>query len=353
MNNTEKLSAYCAECRRMNVAILLPDVNQSMSLFAIEGNHIRYGLAALKGVGIALTDRIVCERNDNGPFAHVFDFMQRTLPFGMNKKALESLIAAGAFETLHPGEKSTLMASMDVLLAQEHATDQQPMLLRVEHAALKKVVPWSYYESLVQEYKAFGFYLTGHPLDAATVDYFNVYGAIKKDGADNQTMAMVGVVLDVTERISKTGKKFAMVRFSDPSGAYDMMIFSELLGVHRTALVQGSEWAIQANVRTSGDDVRLQAQDIQPLGDFFACRSVDVWVNQHSVHALKACMDKADPGSTSIMVKTIVTVKNASFVVHMGCVGSVYFTPEIRSTLMRFNTDHPMDTPWGTGQDTQ
>ena len=335
MNNTDKIRVYHNECRRMGIDLLSPDVNASFSVFSVENHSIRYGLAALKGVGTNLTDKIVKERQKSS-FKDVFDFVKRTLPFGMNKKALESLIAAGAFNRLHGAQKSSLMASIDVLLRQHSGAENQSFLFHAGHAPLKKTEPWSAYESFSHELQALGFYLTGHPLDAYTTQFFTLFKDVKEKTCGKDSFSMVGIIIDVTERLSKTGKKFALVRFSDPSGDYDVMIFSEMLVASRSLLEKGSEWALKVTARFTGEGVRIQAQDIQPLADFFAHRIVSISVTPDNVTELESIICKAEPGTTRIVLTTTVSVEGRSFDVTLNLSEMIRLTPCVRSDLMMF-----------------
>lgn len=343
MHNTDKIRLYHHECQRMGVIIFPPDVNASQSIFAIEGQNIRYGLAALKGVGCNLTDKIVAERQKKGLFKDIFDFVNRTLPLGMNKKALESLIAAGALDRLYKGSKSTLMASIDVLLRQNIQSEKQSVLFHVEKPALKEVAPWSVYEAFAYELNALGFYLTGHPLDTYTTQFFTLFKDVKESLCGKDSFAMVGIVLDVTERLSKAGKKFALVRFSDPSGDYDGMVFSDLLDTYRSDLVQGSEWALQVTARFTGEGVRIQVKGFQMLSDFFAGQTLSVPILSTDKDLLKSIMDEAQPGLTDVQLTTTLSIQGKSLCVILNTGQKIRLTPCVRSDFMALKARNEKD----------
>ena len=147
---------------------------------------------------------------------------------------------------------------------------------------------------------------------------------------------MVGVVTDVTERLSKTGKKFALVRLSDPSGDYEVMIFSDLLMASRPMLEKGAEWALRVTARFSGEGVRLQAQEIQRLEDYFAGHTLSLSIQASDIPFLRRVLGAAQEGKTRF-----------SFGIRLGDQGSyvildkekgVRLTPHVRSDLMTLAT---------------
>jgi DNA polymerase-3 subunit alpha len=269
-HNSDKLRVFIKETKRMGIAILPPDINHSACLFSIVPGQasIRYGLSALKQVGVAMMEKVVLERMENGPFADIFAFTQRMIPYGLNKKHLESLIAAGAFDALYPGKRSSLMASVERLLRAPSVSTRQDSLFAMPslHEVLEEKEPWSLHESLQHEFNAIGFYLTAHPLeDEGHPDFISMDALEGNKALAGKTFPMMGMVMEVLEKISKTGKKYAFVHLSDPRGTCEVTVFSDLLARARGFLVVGTPLFLRAQGRLDGELLRLTAQEILPL----------------------------------------------------------------------------------------
>ncbi|MES2615038.1 MAG: DNA polymerase III subunit alpha, partial [Bdellovibrionota bacterium] len=181
LDNTDKIVTYVRDCKRMKIKILSPCVNHSYFEFSIPADFtIQFGLGAIKGLGEGIIKLIVEERNKNGPFISVPEFIARVDARKLNKKAMESLIKGGAFDSLAPN-RAELLANTDIWIktiakelerkdeaafnifnfsAPNEVNSVQNMLVSIQ---VKKTKPWSYYEKLSQEFATLGFYMSGHP----------------------------------------------------------------------------------------------------------------------------------------------------------------------------------------------
>src|SRR5260370_10343786 len=170
-SNTDKLAEFRDEAQRLGIKVMPPSVNRSGVAFEVDGDTIHYSLAALKGVGRAAVEAIVAARGDR-PFADLSDFARRVNPRAVNKRVLESLAAAGAFDDLEP-DRARAVAAMDAVLATAQRTFDAAALgqselfggpAAPEKLALPDVPTWLPAERLQREYDAIGFFLSGHPL---------------------------------------------------------------------------------------------------------------------------------------------------------------------------------------------
>ncbi len=274
--NTDKLSIFYNECKRMGIEVLPPDVNASDVQFSIDGEAIRYGLCALKGAGAVAMGELVDERKENGVFVDLNGFLERLPPKAINKKQLEALISSGALDNLHD-DRASLFESKDVLLshasmAAEAKESGQQDLFGGEGTALKtniidllKKGDWDHLEILQHEFAVVGFYLSAHPLEGQT-DIIDSIGASNwldlqeaMDGAEKaQIFTMAAVVMKRQERISqKTGQKFAFVALSDTTGSYEVMIFSDTLEEYRPILEEGNMIIMTAEADVRDGNLRL------------------------------------------------------------------------------------------------
>lgn len=282
--NTDKLHIFRTEAERMGIDVLLPDVNHSMVDFSIEGNAIRYGLSALKGAGAGAMGELVRVRDEGGKFADLNDFLERLPPKAINKKQLESLIAAGALDGLY-SDRAQLFEGVEALLshaamAAEAAETGQGDLFGGADTPLKQDVrkhlpkaEWDHLEKLQHEFAAVGFYLSAHPLDKqtdtleriGTLTYQEVLDCMENlSGA--QIFTMAGVVMRKSEKVSqKTGNKFAFLNLSDTSGMFECMIFSDLLASSRHLLEPGALVIMTIEVDKKDDQIRLAGRTVRTL----------------------------------------------------------------------------------------
>ena len=341
IHNVDKLRLFVRESRRMGIAILPPDINASNALFSVEnGDSIRYGLSALKGVGTAVMEKLVENRMHQGPFRSVSDCIQRTSPLGLNKKNLESLMAAGAFDQLHPGQRASLWASVEVLLRGASAVENSNLLFPMEHTTLKDVPPWSMYEALDYERQAIGFYLTAHPLEDYPSQSFVLSECINEDRvAEQGTFPMMGMVLEMNEKISKTGKKYAFLHLSDPTGSYEVTLFSEVLAQHRSMLVPGAAIALKISGRVVAETIRLSAVEVCAIDEYAHEDHVTLTIPRDQVPSACRVLVHAPSGHTRITLCLQVVVADGSGArdrtlwVHIGLRKTLRLTPSLRSHL--------------------
>jgi len=277
MGNTDKLSEFRAEAERLGVKIEPPSVSRSGVDFDVEGATIHYALAALKGVGRQAVEAIVEARGER-PFSDLSDFAARVNPHAVNKRVLESLAAAGAFDALEPN-RARVFAAVDAMLAAAQRTHDDLSVGQSElfgagaartPLALGHVEPWLPAERLQKEFAAIGFFLSGHPLDdyAATLKRMRVqswaeFARAVRAGASAGRVA--GTVVARTERRTRTGSKMGIIEFSDPTGHYEAVVFSEGLAQFRDLLEPGAAVLLMLTAELQGDDVRARIQMAEPL----------------------------------------------------------------------------------------
>jgi DNA polymerase-3 subunit alpha len=279
MGNTDKLSEFRAEAERLGIEVEPPSINRSGVAFAVEGNTIHYALAALKGVGKQAVEAIV-EARGGRPFASLADFAGRISPRAVNKRVLESLAAAGAFDALEPN-RARAFAAVDGMLAAAQRAHAASSVGQSElfggpagagTLAIPAVEPWLPGERLRREYDAIGFFLSGHPLDdyAALLRNMRVqswgeFSRAVKSGASAGRVA--ATVVSRTERRTKTGNKMGIIGLSDPSGHYEAVIFAEGLQQYRDLLEPGAPVLLGLTAEAQGDEVRARIQSVEPLDE--------------------------------------------------------------------------------------
>jgi len=277
MGNTDKLAEFRREAQRLGVHVEPPSVNKSSRVFEVEGNTIFYSLAALKGVGAQAVDAIVAARADRA-FKDLTDFASRVDPKSINKRVLESLAAAGAFDALEKN-RARVFAGCEAILrhaqrsGEDRASGQNELFGASSSASavrLPDVEPWLPADRLSKEFDAAGFYLSGHPLD----DYAVALKRMRvQSWAEFQLAARAGqaagklaaTVVSRQERRTKTGSRMANIKMSDPTGYFEAVIFQEGLVQHQRDLEPGNAVLVQVGADAQGDEVRLRIYGVEML----------------------------------------------------------------------------------------
>jgi len=277
MSNTDKLNDFRQDAKRLGIEVAPPSVQTSFRHFETGENRIYYALAAIKGVGDAAVEHIVEVRGDT-PFASLEDFCVRIDPRQVNRRVLESLIAAGAFDCFGQ-DRAALSGGLDRILgfaqrAQENRISGQSDMFGIgastgpETIQLPAATPWLPADKLHREYQALGFYLSAHPLDSYAdlltrmrVQTWADFSLAVKAGATAGRLA--GTVTSKQERKTRTGNKMGIVAFSDSSGQYEAVLFSEGLALYRELLEPGKSIVITvtAEERPEGIGLRIQTAD--------------------------------------------------------------------------------------------
>ncbi len=290
VNNTEKISILVGECKRMGIPILPPDVNRSGLKFTPEEQPaaagdaeaprkaIRYGLAAIKNVGQGAMEIAIRERERGGDFVSLEDFCRRLDAKVANRKMLESLVKAGAFDFLGR-ERAELFDCVEESLAaasssqRDRASGQVSLFDDLPPPApktgLRAVVPWTQHEAMTFEKELLGFYVTGHPLDAyagtiAAGKYQTIISL--SELADRATFRLAGAITQVDRKFTKReGKPFAVVWLEDLTGNLEVVLWNEVYVKVSELLLPGRVVAIQGTIDKRDDSVRATAQKLKVL----------------------------------------------------------------------------------------
>ena len=291
LDSSNKVAEYIAECKNCGIALLPPDVNQSEADFAAMPDGIRFGLAAVKGVGRGFALQVLREREEKGPFTSLSDFCSRMFGQDCNKRVVESLIKCGAFDSLGAKRSQLLKVSektMDVIAKTKRDTIEGQYDLfgdadgftAAPEVPLPDIPEFSRQEMMKMEKETTGLYLTGHPMD----DYRELVkrhhaapmGAILSDFEgeegpqtyqDGQRVTLAGVVTTTKTKTTKNNTLMAYVGLEDDTGAMELLVFSRALGECAPFLQEGA--ALLAEGRLSVRDEKapqLMCDRIRPLG---------------------------------------------------------------------------------------
>jgi DNA polymerase-3 subunit alpha len=277
MSNTDKLAEFRAEAQRLGIKVEPPSVNRSGATFEVSDNTIYYALAALKGVGASAVEQIV-EARRSGAFTSLADFAARVSPRAINKRVIESLAAAGAFDVLESNRARAFAGAEAILAASQRSHEaasigQNDMfggMVDAPAIILPAVEPWLPADKLRREYDAVGFFLSGHPLDdyatilkRLRVQTWTEFARAVKTGATAGKVA--ATVVKRMERRTKTGNKMGIIELSDPTGHFEAVLFSEGLAQYRDVLEPGTAVLMQLGAELQGEDVRARILHAEPL----------------------------------------------------------------------------------------
>ncbi len=335
LNHTDKLNAFRQELARLRIDLRPPDINASDVTFTVERDPdgtsaVRYALAAIKNVGAEAMRAVVRERQANGPFEDVVDVFERLDVRAVNKRQLENLIRAGAFDRLEPNRKR-LFDGLESLVrqaaaaAQDRESNQLGMFGGGGMAANRPRLPegpdWPPMDRLKEEFDAIGFYLSAHPLDVhakALARLEVTASAHLTESGRSGPVKLAGTVVARKERTSqKTRNRYAFVTLSDASGTFDVTLFSETLAQCRDILEPGNSLFIRATAEFDNDRLRLTAGAVERLDEVVARTDAGLRVRFDGTAALaglKSLLDAERPGRGEIrLVSRIDAAKEVEF----------------------------------------
>jgi DNA polymerase III subunit alpha len=347
IGNTDKLNGFAQEARRMGIRIEPPSVNRSEAGFIPSDGAIRYSLAALRNVGRHAVDHICAERAKRGSFKDVSEFARAINPRLVNKRALEMLAAAGACDELGI-DRATALANVDRIMAAgnrslaDETGGQNDLFAGAARTPppieLRPAKPWVPTDRLSHEFEAVGFFLTGHPLD----DYQEVLEALGAESwADFAAKArtrrvvgtLAGTVLATRERQGNSGNAYAFVAFSDPTGQFEAVVFSEALAASRELLQPGSAVLLDIEAEADGETVKARVQRITSLEAAAEARHSGIKIYLEGTQALDSIAEQVGGRGGQGELRLVLRLDDAGREVEFVLPQGIDATPKQRSAL--------------------
>ena len=250
LSDITKVTVFMDECKRMGLSVLAPDVNESYNDFTVNSHgQIRFGMAAIKGVGEAAVEKIIEEREKNGPYKDVYDFFERIDYKSVNKKTIENLITAGGLDSfgyhraqyLHLVDATTTVLDNLVNYGQKNQQDSMNLQatlfgeldgFEVTKPNIPDCEPWHDYEKSKKEKELIGIYLTSHPLDPYKLEMQLLCTPVEELNSGLETFKgkeinIAGIITAKREGKTKTGKDFGILTLEDFSGTYELAFFGK------------------------------------------------------------------------------------------------------------------------------
>ena len=265
MDNAEKVSEYIYSCRSMGIKILPPDINEGESGFSVSENCIRYGLTAIKSVGKNIIDAIVMERNAAGKYKSLEDFISRTSPLGVNKRAVENFIKAGALDSLGATRKQMMMVYVQIMdsEAQERKNTMAGQMSLFDFVSeedkadfeikMPDVGEYSSDQMLEFEKEVLGIYVSGHPLQKEEARWRKHITNISTDFAevgedeentkveDKARVTIGGIITGITKKYTRQGQPMAFLTLEDLLGSVEVIVFPRQYEKYKTLIAEDNQ----------------------------------------------------------------------------------------------------------------
>ena len=323
LTNTGKLREFVEELKRLKVEVVRPNINSCYAEFKAEKNKIFYGLGAIKSVGFEAVSNIIKEREKNGKFKSLNDFINRINQKDVNKLQLEGLVKAGAFDTFEKNRKKLVNSIPKIIQTikkiNEDKNSNQASLFQNKSNIQENYfeylendnTPWSKKEMLVEEFSSVGFYISDHPLN----EYINLFSQLKiktyKDfvSQENNESLVAGTIMSIVEKKSSKGTPFAIIKFSDNSGEFELFIFSEILINNRDILKEANSFVMTLQKDKSNSEnnkIRVNLRKILSLDEMIkkSHKRVFIELNEnYDLNELKEILAKEGETEVNLVIK--------------------------------------------------
>ena len=301
ISNQNKLSEFYEELKRLNVETIRPDINECFADFRTIDGKFYYALGGIKAVGYEAISNIVEERELNGKFKSINDFINRVNPKDINKLQLEGLVKAGAFDNLNSNRQAIFNSIPNLILKNKNISENKLANqidlfsdnIETEEDIIVKIEDWKFEERLSKEFEAVGFFISDHPLNQFTEifeDYkINDYAKfISDDNSENVNVA--ATLLKVQERKTAKGNAYAVLKLTDLNSVFEIFIFSDLLELNREILKEGNSLILTLVKNISNDEnrfKRINVQKIASLKDLFNSPINEISFNVKSIEQIQ------------------------------------------------------------------
>ena len=301
ISNQNKLGEFYEELKRLDIEIIRPDINECYADFKTENDKFYYALGGIKAVGLEAISNIVKEREINGKFLSINDFIKRVNPKDINKLQLEGLVKSGAFDKLNNNRQSIFNSIPSMITKSKNDFDnkianQIDLFEETEENEtniISNIKDWEFEERLSKEFEAVGFFISDHPLNQFK-EIFEDYKIIEyqKFFSDDEIKEnnIAATLLKVIERKTAKGNSYAVLRLTDLSNVFELFIFSDVLELNRDILKEGSSLILTLTKTISSDEEktkRINVRKIASLKDLFSGSIKEITLNLTSKEQLK------------------------------------------------------------------
>ena len=321
LTNTSKLREFVEELKRLNVEIINPSINNCYAEFKAIDGKIYYGLGAIKNVGFEAISNIVKERENHGKFKSFFDFISRVHSKDVNKLQLEGLTKAGAFDEFE-NERSKIFVSIPKIIStikniNDDKISNQSNLFEHDDSSKKafEFLPskiWSQKELLTEEFKSVGFYISNHPLNEYS-DFFKELKIVSFETFCNHEMnegLVAGTIMSIQEKKSAKGTPYAIIKFSDQQGEFELFLFSDMLVNNRDKLIESESFILTLQKdKISNESVkkRINIKKILSVNQVISKPYTKVTIElkeNYKINEIKEILSKGGDTEINLVVKS-------------------------------------------------
>ncbi len=315
LSNQKKLSEFYDELKRVKINIIRPDINKCFADFTSDNNNFYYALGAIKNVGYEAISNLVKEREKNGQFKNLFDFINRANPKDINKLQLEGLVKAGAFDSLNSNRKSIFDSIPNLILKSknlfESKTYNQINLFDDtkginDNELILKTDDFISEDRLSKEFETLGFFISDHPLNQYK-HFFQQYGILnfidyhhdesKKEGV------IAATILKIQEKKNQKGLSYAIIKFTDLGGVFELFVFSDLFEQKRDVLKEGNSVFMNLikNISQDSTSFRINVRTITKINDLANKTIKSIEINSSNMNILDEIKELISvPGETDV-----------------------------------------------------
>ena len=352
-NNSEKLSIFYHDLKRLNIALKPPCINNSKNYFSIENidnkdPFIRYSLSSLKNVGNEAIIKIIQARNEKGFFKNMDDFFHKVPHNSIGKKALESLIKSGAFDCLE-NNRNKLFSSIDLMLNYSQAiqkdmiSNQENLFNNIDNNELMIDIPelleWTFLEKLNNEFTSLGIYLSSHPLDNFSIVMKNlkIINSSQllenfKNNFEKKIIQLCGLIFKVQKRQSPRGK-WATIQLNDLGGNCEIVLYSDILEKYEFLLNESKPILIDAEIkREDNQGIRIIAKRLRKFDEYMTNTKFNIIitiVDLTVVEKIKSTLTFLKKGASSVFFKLYVDNK----IIEIKAIENVKFSEEFLNQI--------------------
>ena len=328
ISNQKKLGEFYEEIKRLGIKIIRPDINCCFADFRSFNSEFFYALGAIKNVGFEAISNVVEERENNGKFKSIADFIRRVNPKDINKLQLEGLVKAGAFDSLNKNRASLLESIPNLIQKSKNFFDNKSLsqINLFENSEekdldiLSKIDDWKFEDRLNKEFEAIGFFVSDHPLNQFS-EIYNQYKILNfNEFFENKNLHegnVLATVLKVQEKKTSKGLSYAIIKFSDLKGVFELFIFSEILERNRSILVEGKSLFLSLikNIDKDKKNLRVNIRNINLINDLLNKPIEKIEIDLKNIEDFTNLSSYLmEQGNTEVCINYLTKDKNVKFV---------------------------------------
>jgi len=318
LSNQKKLSEFYEELKRMKINIVRPDINNCFADFTSDDKNFYYALGAIKNVGYEAISNLIKERNLNGKFKNLYDFIKRADPKDINKLQLEGLVKAGAFDSFNSNRKALFESIPNLILKSKNLFENKSLNQinlfddqddENDNNLIFKTNDFQFEERLSKEFETLGFFISDHPLNQYK-NFFSEYNIINfrdyQIDENKREGVIAATILKIQEKKNQKGLSYAIIKFTDLGGVFELFIFSDLFEQKRDTLKEGNSifMNLVKNVSPDGASTRINVRTITKINDLTNIPIKSIEIQSSSLNNLNQIKKLISlPGETNVFLK--------------------------------------------------